>query len=78
MYFTLENESTNCLENGNYFYIVLDEDNSSIKWHTTSFFYFSLMLNSKSSGTNLTIDIGSSPYCGSSTNIPVNYMFVNY
>lgn len=84
--FRLSGESSGCLASDQYFIITLDENSLSIKNHTTSFYYFPIIMYSRKAPKALTIDIiNDDKCCGINLDcdpnikeIPVNYMYMDF
>jgi len=64
---------TNCS-----FYIILDQNESDIKKHTSSFYTYPIVLYSKQYGVDININSASFASCINNANLAVNYVTMNF
>lgn len=87
IYFTLtedpvDNSDFDCLGTSAYrYYIIVDDTSSNITSHTTSYFYYSLLMYSMQFKKTIELDLSTS-VCASPNQVtahtPVNYMFISW
>jgi|GEM_PF-5118762 len=84
VYFTLcetvdcQNDPDPCGSGANYkYYFITDDTSASIQNHTTSYFFYSLIMYSYQFQKEVTLDLGTAT-CPLTADKPVNYMFIRW
>jgi len=78
VYFTMSGESVDCSKDTDFrYYFITDDTSTNIQQHTTSYFFYSLIMYSYQFSKPVTLDLGTAT-CPLTADRPVNYMFIRW